>query len=198
MHVKMLTRTSLRRMVAVLRRPPVQKRSVLIALLSVSLVWALYSLSSIRTGDALPAGCESTGMVMPTISEPGTLPPVSNGDEVGYRVGAAQPNDPIRSLCALTDVDVYLKLPGAKSYKLICRIDQILEDNSILCPQRISYEVDRHDVEDGALFAQVRVIANLSSGSSAACITSDARRDPKRSSACVDATGVSIISYTQQ
>lgn len=161
--------------------------------LAVGLIAILNALGPPRAGDAVPDGCDSTiGSVVGQVSAPGTLPPVSLGDELGFRVGAAAPSDPLGQACALTDIDVYFKAPGGRTFELACRIDVLHEGTSVLCPERIAYEVRGRDVTNGALYAQVRVIANVSYDGRS-CITPDVQRDPKRSTRCSDSTNVAIL-----
>lgn len=147
---------------------------------------------------AFPQGCASAGLFpVPILDAPGSIPPVTDGSVLRFRARVSLPpltipEDPVEVLCALSDVDVFIRLPGDRRFQHVCRLELLNEGEVRVCPDSVVYEVDPLDVTDGRLRAQIRIIANVHDGDSD-CSTPRRKRDPMRVSDCIDATAITLL-----
>jgi hypothetical protein len=151
----------------------------------------------------VPEGCNTSvaSFPVPRIDAPGIIPPVSDDSVLNYRArvtlpALSLPEDPIEVLCALTDVDVFIRLPGHKRFQHVCRFDTLSEGETLQCPQAVIYHVDPLDAEQGRLRAQVRIMANVHDGQFD-CSIPEKKRNPLRVSDCIDATALMSLEIVE-
>ena len=118
-----------------------------------------------------PGECDAgIGAGAGTISAPGTVPPVSQGQVINYRVGASYPPDDLGVACQAFDVQVWILLPGGDAnadWQLVCTLATLDEGQTVACPNTagppahpVPYTADAADRNGQILQAFVQVFGD--------------------------------------